>query len=77
MEHLSYPLDVRCDVGVDSRSWVVQPSTVCLSKGDNANEEPETQDHGETDLEMENQPSSKIGRDEGASRVTLCFVMII
>ena len=74
MEHLSYPLDVRCDVGVDSRSWVVQPSTVCLSKGDNANEEPET---GERDLKMENQPSSKIGGDEGASRVTLCFVMII
>ena len=52
MEHLSYPLDVGCDVGVDSRSWVVQPSTVCLSKGDNANEEPETQDHGETDLKI-------------------------
>ena len=44
-EGVPYPLDVGRDVGVDSRSWIVQPTAVRLPKGYNANEEPKKEGH--------------------------------
>ena len=46
-----YPLDVGCDVGVDSWSRVVYPAAVGLPKGYNTNEEPEKEGHRRVDSE--------------------------